>query len=203
MTTTLNKGQKKSARLLGRRQNGEVTVKSAVLGADVGRLQAIERLGADLVEQVSTLARRYAPVLLRFSLALVFIWFGTLKITGKSPVFNLIAATLPWFNPNFIVPALGVVEVALGIGLIFLSRARRLVLLVLSCHLIGTFLTFITAHEWVFQNGNPLLLTASGEFVLKNLVLISSALVLVGLCPSALAAPVENAAASESSAGKV
>src|SRR5882724_4770299 len=123
MTTTLNKGQKRSARLLGRRQNGEVTVKAAVLGADVGRLRAIERLGADLVEQVSALARRYAPVLLRFSLALVFIWFGTLKVAGKSPVFNLIAATLPWFNPNFIVPALGVVEISLGVGLIFLSRA--------------------------------------------------------------------------------
>jgi uncharacterized membrane protein YkgB len=202
MTTTLNKGQKRSARLLGRRQNGEVTVKSAVLGADVGRLRTIERLGADLVEQVSTLARRYAPVLLRFSLALVFMWFGALKVAGKSPVFNLIAATLPWFNPHFVVPALGVVEIALGVGLIFLSRARRLVLLVLSCHLIGTFLTFIDAPSWVFQNGNPLVLTASGEFVLKNLVLISSALVLVGLCRG-LERPTDADVESESSAERV
>jgi len=202
MTSTLNKGQKRSARF-GRRQNGEVTVKSSALGSDVGRLRTVERLGADLVEQVSTLARRYAPVLLRFSLALVFIWFGTLKVAGKSPVFALIAATLPWFNPHFIVPALGVVEIALGVGLMFLGRVRRLVLLILTGHLIGTFLTFVDAPSWVFQNGNPLLLTAGGEFVLKNLVLISSALVLVGLCPAALAAPAEAAAESESSAEKV
>lgn len=182
MTSTLNKNQKRSARMFTRRSNGEVIVESAALGGNVGRLRAVERLGADLVEQVSTLARRYAPTVLRLSLALVFIWFGALKVAGKSPVFALIAATLPWVNPHFVVPALGVVEIMLGIGLIFLSRARRLVLLVLTGHLLGTFLTFVDAPGWVFQNGNPLMLTASGEFVLKNLVLISSALVLVGLC---------------------
>jgi putative oxidoreductase len=183
MTSTLNKNSKRSARLLRRQGGGtDKTVSSPASGGNVGRLRAIERLGADLVEQVSALARRYAPIVLRFTLALVFMWFGALKVVGKSPVFDLIAATLPWFNPHFAVPALGVVEITLGLGLIFLSRARRLVLLVLSAHLIGTFLTFIDAPSWVFQNGNPLMLTASGEFVLKNLVLISSALVLVGLC---------------------
>jgi putative oxidoreductase len=202
MTSTLNKGQKKSGRLLGRRQNSEVmTVRSPALGGNVGRLRAVERLGADLVEQVSALARRYAPVLLRLTLALVFIWFGALKVAGKSPVFALIAATLPWFNPHFIVPALGVVEILLGLGLIFLSRARRLVLLVLTGHLIGTFLTFVDAPSWVFQNGNPLMLTASGEFVLKNLVLISSALVLVGLCPAMIRPSAD--VQSESSAERV
>jgi putative oxidoreductase len=198
MTSTLNNNSKRSA-LLRRRHSGTTTVSSPALGGDVGRLRAIERLGADLVEQVSTLARRYAPAVLRLTLALVFFWFGALKVAGKSPVFDLIAATLPWFNPHFIVPALGGVEIALALGLIFLTRARRLVLLVLSGHLLGTFLTVITAHDWMFQNGNPLLLTASGEFVLKNLVLISSALVLVGLCGNL---EVRSDVTSESSAEK-
>jgi uncharacterized membrane protein YkgB len=76
-------------------------------------------------------------------------------------------------------PALGGVEVLLAAGLL-LGRARRLMLLTLSAHLSGTFLSFVMAPELVFQDGNPLLLTAEGEFVLKNLVLISAALLLAG-----------------------
>lgn len=41
--------------------------------------------------------------------------------------------------------------------------------------------TFVTAPGWMWRGGNPLLLTTDGEFVLKNLVLISAALVLLGV----------------------
>jgi hypothetical protein len=58
---------------------------------------------------------------------------------------------------------------------------RRATLLVLVGHLAGTFLTFVTATSLMFQNGNPLTLTSNGEFVVKNLVLISAALVLIGV----------------------
>ncbi len=45
-------------------------------------------------------------------------------------------------------------------------------------HLIGTFLVMIVQPAVAFQNGNPLLLTTEGEFVVKNLVLISALLML-------------------------
>ncbi|SFT86119.1 hypothetical protein SAMN05660657_03541 [Geodermatophilus amargosae] len=61
-----------------------------------------------------------------------------------------------------------------------MGRAPRVVLLVLAGHLAGTFLSFVTAPEFVPVDGNPLLLTADGTFVVENLVLISAALVLVG-----------------------
>ena len=122
---------------------------------------------------------RYGPTALRMSLALVFMWFGALKVTGDSPVEGLIAATLPFVSSNVTVPVLGLVEIAIGIA-VAVGRAPRLVLLVLAAHLAGTFLTFITAPQLMVTDGNPLLLTADGEFVLKNLVLISAALVLVG-----------------------
>ena len=99
-----------------------------------------ERLLAAL-EQATVLARRYAPALLRGSLALVFCWFGALKVVGSSPVYALVSATLPWFDPRLIVPAVGAVEVVLGIGLL-VPRARRLVMVALVGHLCGTFLTF-------------------------------------------------------------
>jgi putative oxidoreductase len=132
-----------------------------------------------LLTVVGDVCRRYGPVALRLSLALVFVWFGALKLTGDSPVAGLIGATLPFLDPDITVPALGLVEVVLGVALA-VGRAPRVVLLVLAGHLTGTFLSFLTAPQFMFDGGNPLLLTADGEFVLKNLVLISAALVLIG-----------------------
>lgn len=120
---------------------------------------------------------RLAPMALRVSLAVVFLWFGALKLAGDSPVLALVSATVPWLEPSLLIHLLGAVEVLLGVGLL-LGRAQRLLLLVLAVHLSGTFLTFFMAPQLMFQHGGPMLLTADGEFVLKNLVLISAALLL-------------------------
>jgi len=132
-----------------------------------------------LLGAVADQCRRHGPTALRLSLALVFLWFGALKLSGDSPVAGLIAATLPFVDPATSVPVLGVVEVLLAVAVV-VGRAPRMTLLVLAAHLTGTFLSFLTAPELVFGQGNLLLLTADGEFVLKNLVLVSAALVLVG-----------------------
>ena len=123
-----------------------------------------------------------AAVALRLSLGLIFVWFGALKLAGDSPVAALVSATLPWGNPDVVVPLLGAVEVGLGIGLL-VGRATRLLLLALAMHLAGTFLTFLMAPGLTIQNGNPMLLTADGEFVLKNAVLISAAVLLACTLP--------------------
>lgn len=120
---------------------------------------------------------RFAPLALRTSLALVFMWFGVLKLTGDSPVLALVSATIPWVDSYRLMHLLGAVEVLLAVGLL-LGRAQRLLLLVLAVHLSGTFLTFVMAPQLMIQHGKPLILTADGEFVLKNLVLISAALLL-------------------------
>lgn len=44
--------------------------------------------------------------------------------------------------------------------------------------LCGTFLVLLMEPQLGFQGGNPLLLTTIGEFVVKNVVLISAGLVL-------------------------
>ena len=82
-------------------------------------------------------------------------------------------------NPHLLVPALGWVEVVLGLALLA-GRPRRLALLAAAVHLSGTFLTFVEAPSMVISGSNPLMLTANGEFVLKNLVLICAALILLG-----------------------
>ena len=140
--------------------------------------QPTRRPVAVAVDRAAELNQRYAPTLLRLALAAVFVWFGALKLFGVSPVHDLIAATLPFLDPDVAVPVLGGVEVVIGLALA-LAVFPRITLLVLAGHLAGTFLTFLTASELMWGT-TPLELTADGEFVVKNLVLISAALVLIG-----------------------
>lgn len=114
--------------------------------------------------------------LLRIALGVVYLWFGGLKLAGRSPVAELVAQSVPWVPPDILLPALGLWEVAVGSGLV-LGIAIRLVLLLFWLQLLGTLSVPILLPEISFQQGNPLLLTTTGEFVVKNLVLISAGLV--------------------------
>ena len=135
--------------------------------------------GAAVVDRAVEINQRVAPTLLRLALAAVFVWFGALKLIGASPVHELIAQTLPFIDADLSVPALGVVEVAIGLVLA-VGILPRITLLVLAGHLAGTFLSFVTASELMWGE-NFFELTADGEFVAKNLVLITAALVLIGI----------------------
>lgn len=118
----------------------------------------------------------YGIRLLRSALGITFIWFGALKIVGLSPVADLVAKTAYWIRPEFFVPFLGVWEVAVGLGLL-LGLGLRLILFLFWLQMAGTFLVLVLHPGLSFQSGNPLLLTVTGEFVIKNLVLIAAGLV--------------------------
>lgn len=120
--------------------------------------------------------RAYGPHVLRVALGAVFVWFGALKVAGRSPVEDLVTETVYWLPSGFVVSALGVWEVIVGLGLIF-PVALRLTLALFWAQMAGTFLVLVVDPGLSFQEGNPLLLTTEGEFVIKNLVLIAAGLV--------------------------
>ena len=128
-------------------------------------------------QTVTAFLGRWSQPALRVSVALVFIWFGALKIFDVTPVTELVANTVYWFDPDWVVPTLGVVEVAVGLGLLF-GVALRSVLALFFLQMLGTFLVFVVQPDVAFVDGNPLLLTTEGEFVVKNLVLLSAGLVI-------------------------
>ena len=121
----------------------------------------------------------YGSRILRVSLGIVFIWFGWLKVAGKSPVAELIAHTVYWVPADVFVPFLGVWEIVVGVGLLF-AVALRATLFLFWLQMAGTFLVLVVKPDIAFQGGNPLLLTTEGEFVIKNLVLIAAGLVVGG-----------------------
>lgn len=143
------------------------------------RPNPIERAEAALV----SLAGRVGLPALRVTLAITFLWFGALKITNDTPVAEFVANTVNWIpgvSGSWFVPFLGVVEVLLGATLLF-GTGLRVVLPLLFAHLTGTFLAIFTQPEATFQGGNPVMLTTEGEFVVKNLILLSAVVVLYGL----------------------
>jgi len=141
----------------------------AVLPA-TGRIEAAR-------ERLDRILRKVSLPLLRVSLGLVFVWFGGLKVAGVTPAKDLVAGTLPWFDPDWFVPALGSFEVLIGLGLVS-GLLLGWVCAAMVAHLGGTFLTVVMQPDALFQHGNPLMLTMEGEFVAKNLVLITAALVI-------------------------
>jgi uncharacterized membrane protein YkgB len=146
--------------------------------------RAKERLPEPVRQPVERFDRRvtrwldsYGITLLRIALGIVYIWFGALKVVDRSPVEALVDDVVFFAGGDGIIAAFGIWEIIIGLGLIF-PVALRLTLLMLWIQLAGTLLSFVFAADKTFQDGNPLLLTETGEFVLKNLVLISAGLVI-------------------------
>jgi len=123
--------------------------------------------------------RRWSITVLRLALGSVFVWFGALKIFGASPVIFLLQQTYSFLPIHVFLFVLGGWEMLIGIGIIF-GRALRCVLILLCIHLAGTFFALLLNPHLFFVQGVPFCLTADGEFVMKNLVLISAALVIAG-----------------------
>ena len=119
--------------------------------------------------------RKNGFLFLRIALGVVFIWFGILKPLGISPAEELVTRTVYWFSPTWFVPFLGWWEVVIGLCFLY-KPLLRLGIFLLMVQMAGTFLPFLLHPEVVFTK-NPLALTLEGEFIIKNLVLISAAIV--------------------------
>ena len=127
------------------------------------------------------LGRAGVPAL-RVSVGIVFVWFGLLKVLDVSPVADLVARTVYWFDPEVIVPALGAFEIVVG-ALLIANRFLRLALALFAAQMLGTFSVLLLLPTVAFQDGNPFLLTVEGEFVVKNLVLIAAGMVVGSKVP--------------------
>ena len=128
-----------------------------------------------LDRKITLILKKIGFSFLRFSLALVFIWFGLQKMFNLSPAEELVTQTVYWFDPSWFVPFLGGWEVAIGICLLW-KPLLRAGLLLMAVQMVGTFLPFLLLPEVVF-GAQPYLLTLEGQYILKNVVLIAAGMV--------------------------
>lgn len=125
---------------------------------------------------------RYGPLLLRISLGVVFFWFGFLKFfPNLSPAQNLAIQTIDTLTFGLIPPGvsiylLAIWETLIGLGLIF-GVFLRATLLLLFVQMLGTLLPVAFFPSEVFLRV-PYAPTLEGQYIIKNLVLISAGLVI-------------------------
>lgn len=121
---------------------------------------------------------RYGHLLLRISLGIIFIWFGLLKVFGQSPANDLVARTVYWFDPDIFIPILGWWEALIGVFFLF-HRTIRAAIFLLFLQIGGTFLPLVILPDVCFQ-GNFFALTMEGQYIVKNLLIISAAIMVGG-----------------------
>ena len=119
---------------------------------------------------------KWGITFLRYSLGLIYIWFGILKPFGLSPAQELVENTVYWFdNPKTFIPILGWWEVVIGLTMC-IKPLIRVSIFLLFIQMPGTFLPLILLPEVCFNNF-PFGLTLEGQYIIKNLIIISAALV--------------------------
>lgn len=125
---------------------------------------------------------RYGVVLLRVSLGIIFLWFGALKFfPSLSPAQDLATRTISILSFGIMPPRVSLFilatwECLIGLGLIT-GLWMRATLLLLFLQMLGTLtpLAFFPTETFTRVPYAP---TLEGQYIIKNLVLVSAALVL-------------------------
>lgn len=140
----------------------------------ISRFDALDRA-------ITTWMARYGILLLRISLGITFFWFGSLKfIPGLSPAQDLATKTIEVLTLGLIPPKISIIllaswETLIGLGLIF-GIYLRAILLLLFVQMIGT-MTPLVIFPWEAFMHLPYAPTLEGQYIIKNLVLISAGIV--------------------------
>ncbi len=131
---------------------------------------------------VTSVMARVGVPLLRVSLGIVFLWFGVLKFfPGMSPAQELATRTIHVLTFGAVPPDVSILllatwECVVGVGLIF-GLFMRATLLLLLLQMVGTMTPIVFFPGDVFTR-IPYAPTLEGQYIIKNVVLISAGLVL-------------------------
>ncbi|MCA9912457.1 MAG: DoxX family protein [Anaerolineae bacterium] len=121
-------------------------------------------------------------LLLRISVGIVFFWFGILKFfPDLSPAEDLATQTIATLTfgtiqPGLSLPVLAAWEVLIGLGLIT-GKFMRATLLLLGLQMLGTITPLFLFPDQTWQVF-PISPTLEGQYIIKNLVLVSAAIVI-------------------------
>jgi uncharacterized membrane protein YkgB len=133
-------------------------------------------------KRITSWMSKYGLLLLRLSIGIVFFWFGILKFfPGLSPAQDLAIRTIDVLAFGLIPGSLSIHilatwEVLIGIGLLT-GIYMRVTLLLLFLQMIGTMSPVFLFPAEVFTK-IPYAPTLEGQYIIKNLVIISAGIVL-------------------------
>lgn len=114
----------------------------------------------------------------RVTLALVFLWFGSLKWYGHPTATTILAHTVFIGPPEVTVRILGAWEAVIGLCLL-VPALVRVALPLLGLRLVGTAAALVIRNDVCFA-GSVLVPTPEGQYLVKDLMLFGAAVVIGG-----------------------
>jgi uncharacterized membrane protein YkgB len=143
------------------------------------RFEERRRAGAraSLDERVTRWLAHEGVTTLRVGIGLLYLWFGGLKVIGSGPARHLIESFVSVMPGSILLPAIGTLEIAIGIAFIS-GWGMRPAMVLLALQIPALLLPFVFVPEDMFF-APPVLLTLPGQYVLKS-VLLSLAAIIVG-----------------------
>lgn len=133
-------------------------------------------------ERITGWMARNGVFLLRISLGIIFFWFGVLKFfPNLSPAQELATRTIETLSfgvvkPALSLPLLAAWECLIGLGLLS-GRFLRATILLLLVQMLGTITPLFLFPTEAFTQF-PIAPTLEGQYIIKNLVLVSAALII-------------------------
>ncbi len=127
------------------------------------------------MDRIFEVTDKVAPRMLRWSLGLVLFWIGALKFADPTPVVGLLEASLSFLAFPGFVYLLGVFEIAAAAAL-FSGLALRYAGLLIAGLFVGTLVIFLIAPAVSYGEAGFPSLSLAGQFLLKDIVLLSAAL---------------------------
>tara|TARA_B110000003_G_scaffold73479_1_gene74893 strand:- start:12648 stop:13082 length:435 start_codon:yes stop_codon:yes gene_type:complete len=118
--------------------------------------------------------------LVRIPLFIIFFWFGFLKIIHLSPAQELVKDTvywMPFFDATVWTVIIGYWEILIAVFFLF-RKTTFIAMILLLLQMTGTFLPLVILPHVTFQNLNPLLPTLEGQYIIKNIIIITAALII-------------------------
>lgn len=118
--------------------------------------------------------------LVRIPIFIIFFWFGFLKLVDLSPAQELVQDTvywMPFLSAEMWTYVIGFWEVLIGVFFLF-KKTTLIAMLLLLIQMSGTFLPLVILPEITFQDSNPFLPTLEGQYIIKNIIIITAALII-------------------------
>jgi uncharacterized membrane protein YphA (DoxX/SURF4 family) len=144
-------------------------------------MEKIQNLYYQVDDKITLFMRNHGITILRISLGIIFFWFGFLKFfPGQSPAVKIATDTIDKLSfglikPNVSIIILALWETIIGIGLIS-GKYLRVTLFLLFTQMMGTMTPLLLFPSETFTLF-PISPTLEGQYIIKNLVLISAGLV--------------------------
>ncbi len=139
-----------------------------------------EKITTKADQKVIMFCQKAAGPLARFALFVVYFWFGILKLLDVSPanplVMDLQQKTLPFLSFHTFIILFSLFEMLIGV-LFLIPKATRLAFILFVLHVGMTLMPLVLLPQIAWQG--PFVPTLEGQYMIKNLILISLVVFLV------------------------